>query len=65
MGKKASVVGTADIEKIRDAGFDVIEDPTNKFPNHGRLIHPTLGAAGFTPDNLAKLSPVFTDTTGL
>ena len=31
------VLGTA--ESIRVAGFDVISDPTNKFPNHARIIH--------------------------
>jgi hypothetical protein len=46
-------------------GFDVIPLPTNNFPNHGRLIHPTQGAAGFTRANLEQLSRVFTDTKGL
>ena len=65
LGKLASTVGTAEIEQIRKAGFDVIPVPTKNFPNHGRIIHPTQGAAGFTPENLQKLSPVFTNTTGL
>jgi hypothetical protein len=43
----------------------VIEDPTKNFPNHGRLIHPTEGAAGFSDDNLKRLAQVFTDQTGL
>ncbi len=65
MGKKARTVGTADIDAIRATGFDVIPDRTNNFPNHGRLIHPTEGAAGFTYDNLEKLSKAFTNKTGL
>jgi hypothetical protein len=65
LGKAARTVGTADIEKIQAAGFDVIPVPTNNFPNHGRIIHPTEGAAGFTPENLQILSQAFTNTTGL
>jgi hypothetical protein len=62
---KAQTVGTAQIESIRALGFDVAPFPTPNFPNHGRLIHPTEGAAGFTPENLQRLSQIFTDTTGL
>lgn len=65
LGRKAGVVGTADLDMIRDAGFDVIEDSTNNFPNHGRLIHPTQGAAGFNDENLKRLSQAFTNKTGL
>jgi hypothetical protein len=65
LGRKASVVGTASLDRIRDTGFDVIEDPTNNFPNHGRLIHPTEGAAGFTDENLERLSQAFSDQRGL
>ncbi|MFT5522769.1 MAG: RHS repeat-associated protein, partial [Pirellulaceae bacterium] len=64
LGRLARVVGTAEIAAIRRAGFDVIPDPTRNFPNHGRLIHP-CGVSGFTPENLAELSRVFTDTSGL
>jgi hypothetical protein len=65
LGKKASVIGAADLDRIRDAGFDVIEDPTRNFPNHGRLIHPTQGAASFNDENLKRLSQAFTNKTGL
>ena len=65
MGKRAKVVGTAEIVEIRAAGFDVIEDPSRHFPNHGRLIHPAEGAAGFTDENLSRLAKVFTITIGL
>jgi hypothetical protein len=65
LGRAASTVGTAEIERIRAAGFDVVPAPTSNFPNHGRIIHPTDGAAGFTPENLEPLSQVFTNTTGL
>jgi hypothetical protein len=61
----ARTVGTAEVDKIRASGFDVVPVPTNNFPNHGRIVHPTDGAAGFTPDNVKKLSQVFADTTGL
>ncbi len=64
-GKKAAVVGTAALDKIRGAGFDVIEDPTSNFPNHGRLVHPANGAAGFSDENLERLSQAFADQRGL
>ena len=62
---KARTVGTADIERIRELGFDVIPMPTPSFPNHGRLPHPSQGTAGFSPENLEKLSHAFTNTDGL
>ena len=65
LAKKASTVGTAAIDRIRDAGFDVIEDPSSNFPNHGRLIHLTEGAAGFTDENLSRSSQAFSIQTGL
>jgi len=65
MAHLVMVVGTAEVAKIRHLGFDVIAKPTNNFPNHGRVIHPTLGAVGFTPTNLAGLAKVFTDKSGL
>jgi hypothetical protein len=57
------VVGSTTVDNIRSAGFDVIPSPTRKLPNHYRLIHPE-GARGFNDANLAKLSAVFTDTSG-
>ena len=62
---KASTIGSAEMQKIRDLGFDVVHMPTPNFPNHGRLIHPTEGAAGFNPVGLQALSQAFTETTGL
>jgi hypothetical protein len=59
----AKVVGLTSAEKIRSAGFDVIPNPTRKLPNHHRMIHPD-GAAGFSDENLQRLSKVFTDTAG-
>jgi hypothetical protein len=56
-------VGTATAAAIRAAGFEVLPDPTSRFPNHGRLIHPA-GLAGFTDENLEGLSQAFQDTTG-
>jgi hypothetical protein len=65
LGRAASAVGTAEIERIRAVGFDVITVPTSNFPKHGRIIHPAEGSAGFTTENLEKLAQAFTDTTGL
>jgi hypothetical protein len=59
----ARVVGSTTADKIRSAGFDVIPNPTQKLPNHYRLIHPD-GVMGFNDENLARLSGVFTDTSG-
>jgi hypothetical protein len=59
----AQVIGSTTVEKIRHAGFDVLPNPTKKLPNHYRLIHPE-GIAGFDDTNLARLSAVFTETSG-
>jgi hypothetical protein len=65
LGRLASVVGTARVDEIRRAGFDVIPKPTGNFPNHGRMVHPTQAAAGFTPDNLDGVAKIMQDTGGL
>lgn len=59
----AQIISSTTIDKIRSAGFDVIPNPTKKLPNHYRLIHPD-GVAGFNDENLARLSVVFTETSG-
>jgi hypothetical protein len=59
----AQVIGSTTVDNIRGAGFDVIPNPTRKLPNHYRLIHPD-GVAGFNDENLARLSAVFTETSG-
>jgi hypothetical protein len=59
----AQVIGSTTIDNIRRAGFDVIPNPTRKLPNHYRLVHP-YGVAGFNDENLARLSAVFTETSG-
>jgi hypothetical protein len=59
-----TVVGTAMASEVRAAGFDVIMDPTRRFPQHARLIHPQ-GIAGFTEANLQRLSQCFRDHAGL
>jgi hypothetical protein len=59
-----TVVGSTTARTIRAAGFDVIMDPTQRFPQHARLIHPQ-GAAGFTQQNLQRLSQSFHDQAGL
>jgi hypothetical protein len=56
-------VGTICYANIKAAGFELMFDPTKKFSNHYRLIHPD-GAAGFTQENLEKLSNSFTNTSG-
>jgi hypothetical protein len=57
------VIGSTTADKIRSTGFDVIPNPTRKIPNHYRLVHPD-GVAGFNDENLARLSAVFTETSG-
>jgi hypothetical protein len=59
-----TVVGTTTAGRIREAGFDVIMDPTKRFPQHARLIHPD-GADGFTQENLERLAQAFEDHSGL
>jgi hypothetical protein len=60
----AKVIGSTTIEKVRGVGFDVIPNPTKKLPNHHRIIHPD-GVAGFSDENLGRLSGAFTDTSGI
>jgi hypothetical protein len=59
----ADVVGTTTAEAIRQVGFEILPDPTNRFSNHARLIHPE-GEAGFTDERLELLSKIFKDTAG-
>jgi hypothetical protein len=59
----AQVIGSTTVDKIRQAGFDVLPNPTKKLPNHYRLIH-AEGVAGFNDASLARLSAVFTETSG-
>ena len=59
----AQLIGSTTVDNIRGAGFDVIPNPTKKLPNHYRLIHPE-GVVGFSDANLARLSAVFTETSG-
>jgi len=61
--KATETVASGTADAIRGAGFDVIEDPTNKFPNHARIIHPG-GADGFSDENLKGLSEALGKTTG-
>lgn len=61
--KPPIAVGSAPVSAIREAGFNVISDPTGRFANHGLIVHP-LGEVGFTDENLAKLTAAFTETTG-
>jgi hypothetical protein len=58
---QARVVGSTTAGAIRQAGFEVLPDPSDKFPNHARLTHPD-GASGFTDVNLENLTQVFQDT---
>jgi hypothetical protein len=61
--RSAHTVGSSTVDAIRQAGFDVIPDPTTRFPNHGRLIHPD-GSAGFTDEKLIDLASLFHDSEG-
>jgi hypothetical protein len=47
-------VASATVQAIRRTGFDVIGDPTKRFPNHARLIH-AQGITGFNDEQLARL----------
>jgi RHS repeat-associated protein len=58
----SKTVASGPVEAIREAGFDVIYNPTDKFPNHGRIVHPD-GEAGFNDENLKKLSNALSTTT--
>ncbi len=60
----AHTVGTITATALRAAGFEIMPDPTTRFPNHARLIHPR-GAAGFTDENLETLAATFRNTPGL
>jgi hypothetical protein len=59
----ARIVATATASAIRVAGFDVLPDPTAKFPNHARLTHPD-DSMGFTDERLEPLSRAFSNTPG-
>ena len=59
----AHTVGTTTAGALREAGFEIVPDPTIRFPNHARLIHPS-GIVGFTDGNLATLVATFRNTTG-
>uniref|UniRef100_UPI0040487BFC RHS repeat domain-containing protein n=1 Tax=Rheinheimera sp. TaxID=1869214 RepID=UPI0040487BFC len=57
-----SITGQASLRGIREAGFDVMADPTSNFVNHARLVHPA-GVAGFNLENRQRLSTHFTNYT--
>ena len=57
----AHTVGTTTAAAIREIGFDVVPDPTTRFPNHARLVHPQ-SVAGFTDERLVTLAATFHDT---
>jgi hypothetical protein len=59
----AKTVGLTTEDLIRGAGFDLIHAPSQALTNHYRIIHPQ-GVAGFTDENLAKLTSAFVDTVG-
>ena len=39
---------------VRGANFEVVPDPTSRFPNHARLIH-SSGVVGFSDENLERV----------
>jgi len=61
--KRAELIGSATIDAIRMAGFDVYPAPSTALPNHSRIIHPD-GVAGFNDENLARLMGAFVNTSG-
>jgi hypothetical protein len=58
--QQAETVGATTVAAIRAAGFDVLPDPSAKFPTHARIVHPD-GAAGHSDTNLEQLTRAFTD----
>jgi hypothetical protein len=56
----ARIVATTTAAAIRAIGFEIVPDPTARFPNHARLIHPD-GLAGFHASNLRKLAQIFSN----
>lgn len=58
----SQTVGSTTVVEVRQAGFEVVPDPTSRFANHARLILPT-GETGFTDAKLAILARVFQDST--
>jgi hypothetical protein len=59
----AHTVGTTTAAALREVGFEIVPNPTTRFPNHAHLIHPS-GNAGFTDENLAALAATFRNTMG-
>ena len=59
----AQVIASTTVDKIRQAGFEVLPNPTKRLPHHYRLIHPE-GVAGFDDTNLRRLSAAFIETSG-
>jgi hypothetical protein len=59
----AQVIASTTADKIRQAGFDALPNPTKRLPHHYRLIHPD-GVAGFHDINLRRLSAAFIETSG-
>jgi len=59
----AKTVGTTNAAAIRNAGFAIVPNSTDRFPNHARVIHAN-GVAGFTDQNLAVLAAAYKNTTG-
>lgn len=56
-------VGTTTAAALRQVGFEVVPNPTSRFSNHARLIHPN-GVVGFTDTNLKRLAHTFQDIKG-
>jgi hypothetical protein len=61
--KATETVASGSADAVGSAGFDVVADPTNRFPNHARITHPD-GVGGFSDDNLKGLSEALGKTTG-
>src|SRR5207244_3294182 len=45
----AQTVGSTTIAQVEATGFQLLSDPSVKFPNHARLTHPA-GVAGFSEE---------------
>jgi hypothetical protein len=51
------------VEAIRQAGFEVVPNPSRLLPNHARIIH-RKGRAGFSDENLERLAQAVQNTSG-
>jgi hypothetical protein len=57
----ADFASSASESDIRESGFELIADPTSRFRNHYRIVHPD-GIDGFVDENLERLVEAFEES---